>query len=457
MIFLSVKTKYKIESKRNIIIKENENFMNYWRKEIIGFFFIIHSTTILAESEQLDKIIAIVNDDIILNSSIENLINIEKIRNKNIKKQIINENILRSQILERLITDKIILQIAEKMQIEIPDQTIDFNITNIAKQNGLTFNQLQKRLSMIGINFKNYRNDIHREIIISEVINNEVRRQIIILPQEVNSLVTQLNSQIKKDSNINLSHILIPLSKNPTNKENKSAIDEIKKIFLKLNQGADFTKLSITYSINKNTLKNRKISWSKIEELPNIFAQRIQYAKKGDIIGPIRSSIGFHILKINDIQNTNIPLPIFVIEVKARHILIKLSPIINNREANKKIKQIAKQIEIGEITFSNAAKKYSQDPYSAFSGGKLDWNIPNFYDPAFRDGLMTLSKGEISKPIRSSLGWHLIKLEDIRQVDKTDVVYKDRAYRILYDRKFKEEARIWLQKQRAFAYVKIFN
>ncbi|MGP1957658.1 MAG: SurA N-terminal domain-containing protein, partial [Arsenophonus sp. ER-QC15-MAG3] len=246
--------------------------MNYWRKKIIGFFFIIHSATILAESEQLDKIIAIVNDDIILHSSIENLINIAKIRNKNIKKQIINESTLRSQILERLITDKIILQIAEKIQIEIPDQTIDLNITNIAKQNGLTFNQLQKQLSMIGINFKNYRDDIHREIIISEVINNEVRRQIIILPQEVDSLVTQLNSEIKKDSNINLSHIMIPLSKNPTNKENKSAIDEIKKIFLKLNQGADFTKLSITYSINKNTLKNRKISWSKIEELPNIFA-----------------------------------------------------------------------------------------------------------------------------------------------------------------------------------------
>lgn len=428
--------------------------MNYWRKLIISLWFSV-SMSPLAAPQQLDKVIAIVNDGVVLQSDVENMISIVRINARNAEKQITDENALRHQILERLIIDKIIMQIAEKMQIQIPDQVIDVTIANIAAQNGLTLGQLQQRLAMDDINLQNYRSYIRREMMIAEVRNNEVRRRIIILPQEVDLLTAQLNSQTSQDVNVNLSHIMIPLSENSTNTQSQLAMDTVNKIIAQFKQGADFGKLAITYSADPNGLKGGEMGWSKVEELPTVFAQQIQHTKKGDIIGPIRSSVGFHILKLNDIQRGN--MPILVTEVKVRHILIKLSPIMNSEQAHAKIRQIEQQIKTGQITFAEAAKKYSQDPDSASRGGELGWNMSNVYEPAFRDGLMQLSKGEISQPIHSSFGWHLIQLENTRQVDKTDVVQKDHAYRLLFNRKFNEEAQIWMQELRASAYVQILN
>ncbi|MGP1924470.1 MAG: peptidylprolyl isomerase SurA [Arsenophonus sp. NEOnobi-MAG3] len=428
--------------------------MNYWRKLIIGLLFTFTTST-LAAPQQLDKVTAIVNDGVVLQSDVDNMLDIVRINARNTGQQIPDENELRHKILERLIIDKIIMQIGEKMQIQIPDQAIDVTIANIAAENGLTVDQLQQRLLIDGINLQNYRSDVRREMMIAEVRNNEVRRQITILQQEVDSLAAQLNLQANQDAKADLSHIFIPLPENPTNKQSQSAMDTVNKIMVKLNQGADFGKLAITYSADSNALKGGQMGWSKVEKLPTVFAQRIQSAKKGDIIAPIRSNVGFHILKLNDIQSGN--MLISVTEVKARHILMKLSPIMNNEQAYAKIQQIAQQIKTAKITFAEAAKKYSQDPGSALRGGELGWNMPNVYDPGFRDGLMRLNKGEISQPIHSSIGWHLIQLEDTRQVDKTYIAQKDHAYRILFNRKFNEEAQIWMQVLRASAYVKILN
>ncbi|MGP1930219.1 MAG: peptidylprolyl isomerase SurA [Arsenophonus sp. ET-YP4-MAG3] len=429
--------------------------MNYYQKIIISFFFIVNSTITLSTPQELDKIIAIVNDSFILQSSIDNMLSIEKINTRNKKQKIQNENRLRHQILERLIIEKIIFQIAEKMHIKISDKEIDFFIDNIAAQNKLTLNELYKKLLKSNINLQNYRNDIRKKIMISEILNNEIHRRIIILPQEVDLLAAQLSFQLNQNININLSHILIPILKDSTNKQTKLAINIVNKILIKLKQGADFNKLSITYSTDHNILKSKQIGWNKIKELPTFFTQHIQYAKKGDIIGPILSNIGFHIFKINDIQNKNIPF--FVTEVKVRHILIKTSPIMNNEQAYKKIQQIAKQIQTGQITFIKAAKKYSQDLDSALHGGQLGWNMLHVYDMEFRNNLMYLSKGEISQPISSSFGWHLIQLEDIRKVDKTNTVYKDQAYHLLFNRKFNEEAQIWTEELRTSSYIKILN
>ncbi|MDT9587074.1 MAG: peptidylprolyl isomerase SurA [Candidatus Arsenophonus melophagi] len=428
--------------------------MNYWINLIIGLLFSISMVT-LASPQPLNKIMAIVNDDIVLKSDVDNMLRMIRINTKNTENKIPNEQTLRHQILEHLIIDKIIIQIAEKMRINIPDQAIDMAIANFATQNGLTLDQLQQRLLMNGMNVQNYRSDVRKEMMIAEVRNNEVAQRIMILPQEVDSLVAKLNAQANQDTKVNLSHILIPLSENPTNTQKQLAVDTVNKIFDQLKQGADFIQLAITYSDKHNTLKVSNMSWRKIKELPTVFAQKIYYAKKGDIIGPIRSEIGFHILKLHDIKRGNIPTSFT--EVKARHILIKESPIMNSEQALKKIQKIAQKIKIGQITFSEAAKKYSQDPNSALGGGELGWNILNVYDPAFRNSLMHLNKMEISQPIHSSFGWHLIQLEDTRQVDKTDVEKKNKAYQLLFNRKFNEEAEMWMQELRASAYVKILN
>ncbi len=300
-----------------------------------------------------------------------------------------------------------------------------------------------------------HRAQIRKEMLISEVRNNEVRRRVTILPQEVDALAKQVGAQNGSDTEMNISHILIPLPENPSQQQVDKAEELAKRLVGEINSGADFGKLAITYSADSQALKGGNMGWGKLQEIPTLFAERLVSAKKGDVVGPIRSGVGFHILKVNDIRGAS--QSVSVTEVHARHILLKPSVVLTDDQARAKLQSVAEAIKSGRAKFADEAKQLSQDPGSAMQGGDLGWASPDIYDPAFRDALLKLSKGEISAPVHSSFGWHLIQLLDTRQVDKTDAAQKDRAYRMLFNRKFAEEAQTWMQEQRAQAYVKILD
>lgn len=396
--------------------------MKNWRTLILGLMFA--STTALSAPQQMDKVAAVVNNGVVLESDVNNMLNTVKLNARNAGQQIPDEASLHHQILERLIMDNILLQMANQMQINIPEEAVNATIKDIAQQNGITVDQMQKRLVADGIDMAQYRAEIRKEMLIAEVRNNEVRRRITVLPQEVDSLAQQISTQTDNEADVNLSHILIPLPENPTQAQLEQAEATVKKILTQLQKGGDFGKLAITYSADPQALKGGNMGWSRLQELPVVFAEQIKHSKKGDIIGPIRSGVGYHILRLNDMRGGN--NTISVTEAKARHILLKSSPIMNDEEARQKLQQITQDIRSGKITFEDAAREYSEDPGSALKGGELGWNMPDVFDPAFRDALMRLNKGELSQPIRSSFGWHLIQLEDTRSVDKTDVAQKDR-------------------------------
>ena len=292
-------------------------------------------------------------------------------------------------------------------------------------------------------------------MLISEVRNGEVRRRVTILPQEVDQLSKQVAAQNGGSAEFNLSHILLALPENPSQDQVDAAEEQAKKIVADLNNGADFGKLAITYSADSQALKGGNMGWGKLQELPSLFAQALSTAQKGQIIGPIRSGVGFHILKVNDIRGDN--KTVSVTEVHARHILLKPSVVMTDAQAKAKLEEVAADIKSGKATFADEAKQISQDPGSALQGGDLGWASPDMYDPAFRDALLNLKKGQMSAPVHSAFGWHLIELLDTRQVDKTDAAQKERAYRMLFNRKFAEEAQTWMQEQRAEAYVKIMD
>ncbi|WP_348666563.1 peptidylprolyl isomerase SurA [Arsenophonus symbiont of Ornithomya chloropus] len=427
--------------------------MNNWKLIIISLLYTISTTS--TAMELMNQIKAIVNDEVVLESDIDHVLNTIKI-NINKKEQKTEEiKKLRNQILENLILDNIILQIAKKMQIQISEEAIDTTIANVALQNGLKIDELQKKLAMDNINFESYRNNIRQKMMINQVRNYEISKRIIILPQEVDSLSKQLDLPINPEGNIELSHIFIPIKNNTNHQEILIALDHVKKIIMKLKKGISFEKLALLYSTDTQILKYSEKSSYKIKELPNIFHQYIQNAKKNDIIGPIRSNFGFHILKIKNIENNKIP--IYITEVKIRHILIKFSPIMNNSQAYEKIKNIKTQIETGKINFQKAAKKYSEDLNSAKHGGEIDWNRKNVFDPIIQNNLTHLKKNQISQPIQSSFGWHLIQVQNFRKVNKTDEIKKNNAYNLIFNRKFKEEEKIWIQEKRASAYIKILN
>ncbi|EDS7167058.1 peptidylprolyl isomerase SurA [Salmonella enterica] len=427
--------------------------MKNWKTLLLGIAMI--ANTSFAAPQVVDKVAAVVNNGVVLESDVDGLMQSVKLNAGQAGQQLPDDATLRHQILERLIMDQIILQMGQKMGVKITDEQLDQAIANIAKQNNITMDQMRSRLAYDGLNYSTYRNQIRKEMIISEVRNNEVRRRITVLPQEVDALAKQIGTQNDASTELNLSHILIALPENPTSEQVNDAQRQAESIVEEARNGADFGKLAITYSADQQALKGGQMGWGRIQELPGIFAQALSTAKKGDIVGPIRSGVGFHILKVNDLRGQS--QSISVTEVHARHILLKPSPIMNDQQARLKLEEIAADIKSGKTTFAAAAKEHSQDPGSANQGGDLGWATPDIFDPAFRDALTKLHKGQISAPVHSSFGWHLIELLDTRKVDKTDAAQKDRAYRMLMNRKFSEEAATWMQEQRASAYVKILS
>ncbi|EBZ0423508.1 peptidylprolyl isomerase SurA [Salmonella enterica subsp. enterica serovar Newport] len=427
--------------------------MKNWKTLLLGIAMI--ANTSFAAPQVVDKVAAVVNNGVVLENDVDGLMQSVKLNAGQAGQQLPDDATLRHQILERLIMDQIILQMGQKMGVKITDEQLDQAIANIAKQNNMTMDQMRSRLAYDGLNYSTYRNQIRKEMIISEVRNNEVRRRITVLPQEVDALAKQIGTQNDASTELNLSHILIALPENPTSEQVNDAQRQAESIVEEARNGADFGKLAITYSADQQALKGGQMGWGRIQELPGIFAQALSTAKKGDIVGPIRSGVGFHILKVNDLRGQS--QSISVTEVHARHILLKPSPIMNDQQARLKLEEIAADIKSGKTTFAAAAKEYSQDPGSANQGGDLGWATPDIFDPAFRDALTKLHKGQISAPVHSSFGWHLIELLDTRKVDKTDAAQKDRAYRMLMNRKFSEEAATWMQEQRASAYVKILS
>lgn len=363
--------------------------MKNWRTLILSLMFTA-STASFAAPQQLDKVAAVVNNGVVLESDVNNMLQTVTMNARNAGQQIPDQATLRQQILERLIMDNIVMQMAGQMQITIPDQAVDGAIEDIARQNNMTTAQMKERLQRDGMSYDKYRSDIRKEMMMAEVRNNEVRRRVVILPQEVESLANLISTQNAADTELNISHILIPLPENPTEAQMNTAKEKVTTIMNELQRGADFGKLAITYSADPQALKGGNMGWSRLQELPGLFAERLQSAKSGEIVGPVRSGVGFHILRVNEVRGNN--QPISVTEVKARHILIKPSPIVTDEQARGKLQQIASDVKSGKTTFDAAAKQFSEDPGSALRGGELGWSMPDIYDLAFRDALMKLKK-----------------------------------------------------------------
>ncbi|EGT4385253.1 peptidylprolyl isomerase SurA [Cronobacter malonaticus] len=427
--------------------------MKNWKTLLLGITLVVNTS--FAAPQVVDKVAAVVNNGVVLESDVDGLMQSVKLNANQAGQQLPDDSTLRHQILERLIMDQIMLQMGQKMGVKISDDQLDQAIANIAKQNNMTLDQMRSRLAYDGLNYNTYRAQIRKEMIISEVRNSEVRRRVTILPQEVETLAEQVGNQNDASTELNLSHILIPLPENPTADQVSEAEAQARSIIDQARNGGDFGKLAITYSADQQALKGGQMGWGRIQELPSVFAQALSTAKKGDVIGPIRSGVGFHIIKVNDLRGQS--QTVSVTEVHARHILLKPSPIMTDQQARQKLEEIAADIKSGKTTFAQAAREFSQDPGSANQGGDLGWAAADVYDPAFRDALMNLSKGQMSTPVHSSFGWHLIELLDTRKSDRTDAAQKDRAYRMLFNRKFSEEAATWMQEQRASAYVKILS
>ncbi|AQP36980.1 peptidylprolyl isomerase SurA [Vibrio anguillarum] len=425
--------------------------MKLWKHTLIGLMATLSLNTAYATPVELDRVAVIVNSGVILQSDIDGALKTLTINAKKNGQTLPEDTVLREQVVEKLIIDTIQQQEAQRIGVRIDDNRLSDAIADIAKNNNQTLEQLNASVTAEGLTYAEFREQVRKEIAASEARNALVRRRINILPDEVDNLANILAQETNATVQYKISHIQLRVD----DTQDKAAVEQQAKTLVeKLNQGADFSTMAYTYSKGPKALQGGDWGWMRKEEMPTIFADQIKMQNKGSIIGPFRSGVGFHILKIDDVKGLE---TVAVTEVNARHILIKPTVILSDDGVQKELHDFIRRIKAGEATFGELAQQYSQDPGSAAQNGELGYQTPDLYVPEFQHQIETLSVGQISEPFKTVHGWHIVEVLDRREVDRTDSALKNKAYRILFNRKFNEEASAWLQEMRASAFVEIIQ
>ncbi len=406
-----------------------------------------------AEEVELDHIAAVVNSNVVLESEVKDLIKsiVDQAKKKN--QTLPSDRALRLQVVDKLINDSIISELGERMGVQISDAQLDETLTNMAKENGQTLESFREVLVSEGENYEKYRENVRKELISGEVRRASLRRRIYISPQDVANLLTVMKEQTSADVEYRLGHILIEFPSDPSQEDINAAKTRAEKVIELLESGSDFTNIAMTSSGGGKALEGGDLGWKSINEMPTLFSNIVDGKDKGSVFGPIRTGLGFSIVKLVDIRGRQV---VEVEEVRASHILIEPSIILSETKAESMLQELADKLNAGEADFAELAKEHSEGP-TAVRGGDLGWSDPSKYDPAFSEALASLDIDEIHKPFRTSFGWHIAKLTGRRILDATNQMNENRAYQILYNRKFGMEGARWIKELRDEAYIEILT
>ncbi|MEZ8289899.1 peptidylprolyl isomerase SurA [Vibrio sp. 10N.237.312.B06] len=423
--------------------------MTLWKRTLIAIAAACTVSISYAAPVELDSVKVIVNEGVILQSDIDTSMKTLRANAKKSGQTLPSQDVLNEQVLEKLIIDTIQTQEAERIGVRIDDARLDQAIEGIAKDNNQTVQQLTASVAEEGLSYNAFREQVRKEIAASEARNALVRRRINILPAEVDNLADILAQETNATVQYKIGHIQLRFNDDQTKEELEAQATDLVE---ELNNGKDFSSMAYTYSKGPKALQGGDWGWMRKEEMPTIFADQIKMQNKGSIIGPFRSGVGFHILKIEDVKGLE---TVAVTEVNARHILIKPTVILSDDGAKEQLEEITRRVNAGEASFGDLAQQYSQDPGSAVQDGELGYQTPDLYVPEFKHQVETLPEGKISAPFKTVHGWHIVEVLDRREVDRTDSALKNKAYQILFNRKFNEEVGAWLQEVRASAFVEV--
>jgi peptidyl-prolyl cis-trans isomerase SurA len=409
-----------------------------------------------AQMQELDKVAVIVDQSVVLESEIAELLRTVKSNAIRNNQSLPSDRVLRTQAIERLISESLQMQMAERIGIQISDPQLEQTIRNFAAAEGIGLEQLRVQVEQEGMNWDQYRERIRKELVSGEVTRANVRRRVYITPQEINNMIKLIDDQGAEQVEYQLGHILIGFPSGATQEDVDDAKVRADRVITMLQkEDSDFAKIAVTASSGAKALEGGDLGWMNVNTMPTLFAEAVQGTKKADLIGPIRSGAGFHILKIHDIRGQQVAE---IEEVNARHILIQPSVILSEERAEQMLKDFKQQVISGEASFEELAEEHSKDPGSASNGGELGWNDPEIYVPAFKNTLAQLSEAdELSEPFRSQHGWHLVQLIGKRIGDITDKLKEEKAYQVLFQRKFGEEREAWIREMRDQAYIEVIE
>ena len=402
-------------------------------------------------SQPLDRIAAIVDEDVVLQSELERAISNIKAQYAGREAQLPPDAVLERQVLERLVLVKLQVARAEGSGVRVSDQELTQTIAGIAQQNGGTVDQLRQRLAADGVDFADFRNSVRDEITVQRLRQSFAQSRISVSEGEVDAALKQ---EAGTSTQYHLAHILVALPEGANadqiNTGQKKA-DGVKEL---LDKGElDFNAAAVRYSDSPNALEGGDLGWRTLDEIPNAFAQMMASMKPGDVIGPLRGPSGFQLLKLVEVRDASASAGTqTVTEYNARHILVRVDDQQTDAAAKAKIDTIRARIA-GGADFQAEARANSEDASSRGQGGDLGWFPADAFGPDFGRQVTGIDDGGVSQAFRSDAGWHIVQRVGTRQTDVGDQNKRAQVRETIGRRKLEEEYNRFLQELRGEAYV----
>jgi peptidyl-prolyl cis-trans isomerase SurA len=400
--------------------------------------------------KDMDRVIAVVNDDVITESELER-------RLAQTKKQLTLEKInippdasLRKQLLERMIVERLQLQLAARLGIRSSEEDVERAVKSIAARNKMDVEAFTKTLTDQGFELSEFRGQLRDQVTIQQLLEREINNRVTVGDAEVDNLIEQKGPASVADTEYNLSHIFIAIPETASPEQIQAAKDRAEQVHREIESSGDFERLAVTYSQSPEALSGGQIGWRKAGQLPDLFVEALLKLEPGNFSGVLRGPNGFHIVKLNERRGEAGTES--VVQTHVRHILMRQSEIQSLAEARTKLLQLRVRIEQGE-DFAVLARAHSEDTVSAAGGGDLGWMNPGQLVPAFESAMGRLNPGELSAPVETPFGLHLIQVLERRTQDVSQDRLRAAARRQIHARKADQRYEQWVRQLRDEAYV----
>jgi peptidyl-prolyl cis-trans isomerase SurA len=397
----------------------------------------------------LDRIVAIVNDDVVMMSELQNKIRTIQAQMQQANRQPPPPSALEKQVLDRIILNKLQLQTAERAGIQVSEDVLNRAISNIAAENQVTLEEFRNILESDGYSFEQFREDIRNQIAITQLRQRQIDNRVTVTEREIDNFLATQEHQGETETQYHIAHILITSPEDASDEDREATRLIAAKVLEDLKSGHDFADMAATVSDGQQASDGGSLGWRKKNQIPTLFADYVNDMQPGDISEIIESPSGFHIIKLQEVRSTEQSI---VTQTRARHILIRTDELTSDDDAREKLEQLLFRIDQGE-NFDQLAKAYSEDTLSALEGGDLGWNNPGALVPEFEEVTNALEINQISEPFKTPFGWHIVEVTGRREHDNTENARRTQARDIIKKRKSEEAHENWLRTMRQEAYV----
>ena len=401
--------------------------------------------------EMLDRIAAIVNDGLVLKSELDAQMDSVTKRLVDQKIELPSQSVLKQQVLDRLIVQEIQVQRAKHVGLTISDEQLNTALQEIAARNKIPFDQLPTALAAQGIDYKQYRESMRKELTLNTLRQRDVISHINVTPHELEQYLARQQSAAANDE-FNVSHILLSLPAAATPQQLDEISHKAQDLATRATKGEDFGQLAIANSNSSTALDGGQLGWRKGGQLPQFVLDLVVKMKPGEVSQPVRTPSGYHIVKLNERRSGEVP--VIINQIHVRHILMKPNELDDDETVRQKLARLRERIEKGE-DFAGIASTSSEDPGSAPEGGDLGWSGPGTFVPEFDKAIADLKVNEISEPFKTRYGWHIVQMLGTRTYDSTEDVKRQKAFVAIRESKADEETELWVRALRDEAFVEI--